>query len=121
MFYCRPEPLSDYSTALVIVPDNSITPAPGTSSRVSDMINALDKGGFNPLGRGNRSHYKEKGVVIKVKKNQAFEEMPKKDNEQSGIEEGTDKVVVAEQTKDIDMNNYDFVDESDINEIRPII
>jgi hypothetical protein len=92
-FYCKP--LENYECqALVLVPDNS---AQTTSSsnrpkgKIKDMVTIFENGEFDPITKtkreNNRSYFKEKGIVIKVKKNQVEEVVEKKDEQKNENEE----------------------------------
>ena len=69
-FFCKP--LTSDCTAIVLVPDNSsVKPCDnnGPKGRIAEMVKELENQGASKRMQ-NRTHYKEKGIVIKVKKNQ---------------------------------------------------
>lgn len=75
--YCKPE-INNAVTDIVVVNHPATTTPQGTGN-VANMVKAFETAGADPVARRNNAAgrvgaYKEKGLVITVKKNKAAEE-----------------------------------------------
>jgi hypothetical protein len=141
-YYCRPDynnsnAGNNQCTALVLVPDTN-NPADSTDGikakgRVAEMVNLLEKEGFNPGTVSStvhkKYHVKEKGLVIKVKKNEVEESKPNDEERLKALEsifpneinnvENNSSIL----NKKIDYSDYEVYENRDgsINDLEPLI
>jgi hypothetical protein len=97
--FCRPRPINK-EQSLVLVVDNK--PQYPIKGKISEIVKSMEGRDFAGVAR----HYKEKGIVIKVKKkeDQDKEEANKKEETPSNCPSND---IVIESLKD-DMNNYEI-------------